>query len=148
MDSLRLRSFSAAAPPSPAEEDVAAPVVDDCRRIQGRLPSAMSTKDSRRVAAVVAARDRGPLTVAPNQVIKEGKFGRIESTQNPSRGPGLRRVFRSKPFRSVIITNGGRSRAPSWGPGQKSRRVEEKVGSPWEALLLALSLEPHIKSVI
>jgi len=64
MDSLRFRSFS----PTPSAVVVllllvvaGAPVVVDCRRIQGKFPRAMSTRDSRRVAA----RDRGLLLLTP-----------------------------------------------------------------------------------
>ena len=63
-DSRRLRSFSVALSAAAADEVLATPVVDDCRRIHGKLPSAMSTRDSRRVVAV-AARDRGLLPTPP-----------------------------------------------------------------------------------
>jgi hypothetical protein len=64
MDSLRFRSFS----PTPSAVVVlllfvvaGAPVVVDWRRIHGKFPRAMSTRDSRRVAA----RDRGLLPLIP-----------------------------------------------------------------------------------
>ena len=57
MDSRRLRNLS----PSRLEatDEVGPLVVDDCRRIHGKLPKAKSTKDSRR--PVVGARDRALL---------------------------------------------------------------------------------------
>jgi hypothetical protein len=54
MDSRRLRNLSPTL--SLCMECVGPLVVDDWRRIHGKLPSAMSTSDSRR--PLVAARDR------------------------------------------------------------------------------------------